>query len=128
MNEFVSESDFRDPSTLEVELIRSMLRPDFPGRDVLLRQLEGATVRRVDADGSLKILVRSLERAQVPQMKPVIGFSQDLDGMLIEFMLYVIDGRLEEFEILRADSKPLQHVVQPDELEVSVAPPWPDPK
>lgn len=127
MHDFVAESDFRSPSTLEFELIRTMLRPDFPGRDVLLRQLEGASVRRVDPDGSLKIMVRSLERAQVTQMTPVIGFARDLDGMLIEFMLHVIDGRLEEFEILRADSKPLQHVVQPDELEVSVAAPWPDP-
>jgi hypothetical protein len=127
MHDFVAEVVFREPSDQELDLITTMLRPHFPGRDVLLRQLDGALVRRVDPDGSLKISVRLAERTEVTQSVPVMAFARDLDGMLIEFLLHVADGKLEEFEVLRADSGPLQHDVQPDELEVTTEIRWPPP-
>jgi hypothetical protein len=114
--------DFREPTALERELIATLLRPEFPGRDVLVKQLESAQVKTLDADSSLTIAARIDERAEVVQRVVVEAWATDTDGMLIEFLLHVIDGRLDEFEVFRADSKPLQHVVQPGELDVFVSP------
>lgn len=114
--------DFRAPTALERAMIATLLKRDFPGRDVLVRQLESAQVKTLDGDGSLTISVRITERAEVVQRVVVEAWATDLDGMLIEFLLHVIDGRLDEYEVFRADSQPLQHVVQPGELDVFVSP------
>jgi hypothetical protein len=107
-------------------MVATLLRSEFPGRDVLVRQLATASVKTIDPDGSLKFAVESPERADVNQRVPVEAWATDLDGMLIEVLLHVVDGVLDEFEILRADSKPLQHTVEPGELDVAVRPPWPE--
>jgi hypothetical protein len=45
---------------------------------------------------------------------------EDIDGMAIHLLLYVIDGHLDELEIYRDDSRPIQREILPGALRLIV--------
>ena len=54
------EDTYRSPSAIELTLLKKLLERDFPGRDNLLRQLDGLSVKTIDEEGSLSIQVDPL--------------------------------------------------------------------
>jgi hypothetical protein len=104
----------------ELATVNELLRIDFPGRDALSRQLDGALVETIDAQGSLRFQVGPVSHAGVAQRVPVHGQAVDLDGVTIQYLIHVADGRLHELEVFRDDSRPLLHQVEPHEIDVFV--------
>ena len=96
---------------------------DFPGRQVLQRQLEQASTKRVGPIGSPALIFTvpdDLPKAEVAGRVPVEAEAPDADGVLIHFLLHVVDGRLSELEMFREDGEPIQHVPNAAGLSVSI--------
>ncbi len=100
--------------------MNSLLRPEFPGRDDLLKQLGSAEVRPIDGDGSLVFRIRGGSPAAVIRRIPVEAEVEDSDGVTISLLLHVIDGYLNELEIYRGDSLPVKGAIRPEELRTLV--------
>ena len=111
---------FRPPSSAERRLLDSLLRPEFPGKDDLIKQLASAEVRQIDDDGSLQFRIRGSSPAAVNGRIPVEAELEDSDGMTIFLLLHVIDGYLNELEIYRGDSLPIKGEIRPEELRTLV--------
>ena|SRR6266511_1454535 len=97
------EDSWRDLSLEERQVIERLLRPPFTGRDELLEQLIGAKARTVDEDGSLSIQVTSPVQAPIPVRVPVTALAKDEDGVPLQLLIHVVDGRLYELELWRVD-------------------------
>jgi hypothetical protein len=76
--------------------VQRLLEPPFQGRDELLAQLTGARVQTIDEYGSLSFEVSAPFRAEVRNRVPVYAQAEDADGMTIEVLLHVVEGKLNE--------------------------------
>jgi hypothetical protein len=120
----IDESPFRLLSRAEMELLKKLLEPKFPGQQELLKQLESVIGRVIDADGSLQLkLEGAAPQARVEERVPVEGQIEDLDGMIIEILLHVVGGYLDELEIYRRDSEPIQRDLAASDMKVVVSTP-----
>jgi len=111
---------FRPPSDTERRLLNFLLRPEFPGKDDLVKQLASAEVRPIDDDGSLQFRIRVGSPAVVNGRIPVEAELEDSDGMTIFLLLHVVDGYLNELEIYRGDTLPVKGTIRPEELRTLV--------
>jgi len=96
-----------------------MLSQPFVGRDALLAQLSGASVKTIDEDGSLSIKVTAGAPAGIPIRVPVTAHTEDVDGMWMELLLHVVNGRLHELEIWRGDLAPVKRWPSASNLELA---------
>ena len=97
-----------------------MLEPAFPGRDVLLDQIEDTLCRPIDENGSLDLQCESTTKAPVEMRVPIDGEAVDRDGITIHYLLHVVAGMINELEVFKEDSsKVLQHP-DPEKIEVMV--------
>jgi hypothetical protein len=111
---------FRRPSDGEIQLVDSLLGATFPGREALVQQWLSAEVRRIDEDGSLQIRTHGGPPADVVRRIPVEAELEDEDGMTIHLLLHVVEGLLDELEIYRNDSQPVQSEILPGTLRLIV--------
>ncbi len=111
-------SDYRSLTDLEELIVSNLLKLEFQGHDELLQQLSNATVRQIDAEGSLLFKVNTNVTASVVKRIPVEAEMEDIDGMPIYVLLHVIDGKLNELEVYRADSGPLRSEIEPKKLRI----------
>lgn len=91
--------------------LSKLLSVEFAGRSELLEQVQNARVsgvcdcgcRTVDIDvrGSCRICGSSVR-------VPVEMTATMSDGMPVVFLLHVLNGRLSELEVFRADSSPIR--------------------
>jgi hypothetical protein len=58
------ETSFRPLNADEMELLKKLLDHDFPGRDVLIRQLSSVTGRQIDENGSIELKTAENERGE----------------------------------------------------------------
>jgi len=113
-----SRNPYRPPSNWEMRVILRLLERPFPGRDELLAQAEDLAVRPIDENGSLKLKCSKAGRACVKRRVPVEGAARDVDGMVIHYLLHVVDGMMDELEVYKDDSsRVVQHAV-PEDLDV----------
>lgn len=77
-------------------------------------------VRSIDENGSLKLVVKGGEPAEVTRRIPVEGVATDRDGVEIHVLLHAPEGVMDELEIYRDDSHPLMHPVRPSAISVVV--------
>jgi hypothetical protein len=108
----------------EIAIIDRLLEVDFPGRDEVAAQIEHSRVSSADYDdnyGSLDFEVRQAPRAPVTSRVPVSGRTFDVDGVPIEVLLHVVDGIIEELEIVKADGSPIERRPEASRLEVFAA-------
>jgi hypothetical protein len=105
----------------ELKLVTALLAEPFPGRDELHRQLDTARARPIDADGCIELETDG-PSAFVDHRVPVTGTTKDVDGMGIDVLLHVVDGRMSEVEIYRHDGAPLKRPVDPSSLVLAVLP------
>lgn len=102
----------------ERHLILRLLEPPFPGRDVLLHQVDHLFGRTIDENGSLELQCEITSAAPVEKRVPTEGEAIDRDGTTIHYLLHVVAGKMKALEVYKDDSsRVLQH---PDPNEVKV--------
>jgi ketosteroid isomerase-like protein len=101
-------------------ILATLLTATFPGRDEIAQQVATARGRVIDADGSLELSVDDAPPANVVRRIPVEAEAEDIDGMTFHVLLHVVDGYINELEIYRDDSLPLQAPIRPEALRVLV--------
>lgn len=99
-----SREGFREIRAEEATLLERLLVREFPGSAELREQLRTISVAEIDADGSLRLSTRASIRAAVSRRIPVEASYVDRDGVRVHLLLHVVDGYLDELEVLRADS------------------------
>jgi hypothetical protein len=102
-----SREGFREIRAQEAALLERLLAREFPGSAELREQLRTITLVEIDADGSLRLSTRSSVRAAVGRRIPVEASYVDRDGVRVHLLLHVVDGYLDELEVLREDSGPI---------------------
>ncbi|MFP5245804.1 MAG: DUF6984 family protein [Thermoanaerobaculia bacterium] len=118
------ETAYRPLSEYEASLLARLLEVDFEGRDAMARQVQSVVVREIDDSGSIEFKVGDeAPRANVTQRVPIEGEASDEDGVPIWVMLFVIDGKIDELEICKADGTPIRRRPLARELEVFTYPP-----
>jgi len=102
-------------------VILRLLSATFPGKKEIADQLRSARVRRIDEEGSLEFQVDSaVQAAKVERLIPVEAEAPDTDGILVHFLLHVLDGLAAELEVYKDDLTPITRMPRADELDVSV--------
>jgi hypothetical protein len=99
-------------------ILRLLLESPFAGRDALLAQLDEVVARSIDEDGSVSLKYPGALRASVMTRIPVEGEAADRDGMMIHYLLHVVDGRMNELEVYKDDSSRVLRHAEPEELKV----------
>lgn len=112
----------RKPNEYEVTLFGRLTEADFPGSDVIKRQLQGCQVEVIDEQGSLRIHALVQEKASVPFRVPIEAVAKDSDGVGIHFILHVIDGLVDELEIYKDDGSPIRSMPSAKGLDLTVYP------
>lgn len=107
--------DWREPTAGEVALIDRLLSATFTGKDAIMRQLRGARVRVVDAEGSLAFNASSSDKAVVKHRIPIEAEAYDRDGMTVHMLLHVVEGSATELEFYKDDSSPIIELPPPDQ-------------
>jgi hypothetical protein len=111
---------FRKLTPDEGALIKRLLDADFPGRKELRAQIEAASVREVDEDGSLEFRVRTAQKAPVARRVPVEAEARDADGGNVHVLLHVVDGRVDELEFYKEDGSRVLKRPALEELRILV--------
>ncbi len=115
----MSTEPFRDMQPRERELIRKLLEPVFPGRDELSQQLETAKVRTIDNNGSVEFSISSPTRADhVKYVVPTEGEYEDLDGITVHVLLYMVGEKPKGLDFYREDNGQVQTWPDPGSVRV----------
>lgn len=85
-------------------IIERLLEVDFPGRDVILEQINNSVVTEIDENGSLEFDVKIKTKANVKRRIPIEAEYEDADGITIHLLLHVVDGIVKELEIYKDDT------------------------
>lgn len=101
-------STFRELTTQERELLYRLLEEPFPGQAEIKLQLTHAQVRQIDPDGSLEFRVSSGPNATVTDRVPVVAEYDDDDGVPVQILLHVVDGKISELDIWKGDGSPIR--------------------
>ena len=108
----------------EQELLQYLLQAEFPGKQALVKQAETLLVSGHCACGCASILFRvdttSAPSALVQRRIPVEAEGADMDGVIIHFLLHVVQGWLSELEIFREDSEPILKLPPTKTLQVLI--------
>jgi hypothetical protein len=116
-----AELEPRPLSDRERDVLAKLLSADFPGRLALLAQASDVKVRRIDRNGSLALSPEpDAPPAEVVRRIPVEAEFDDRDGVGVHVLLHVLDGYMNELEIYREDSAPLQREPEPRDLRLIV--------
>lgn len=99
-------------------ILRLLLAAPFAGRDNLLSQVEKLTARSIDEDGSISLKCQFAQKAQVKTRVPVEGEAHDTDGMVIHYLLHVVDGEINELEVYKDDSSRVLRQAEPEDVTV----------
>ena len=95
------QSSFRALTARELEILEKLLEPEFPGRDELRQQVGSLTARQLFQDGTLDLNCGATLRAPVTCRVPTEGEYFDADGFRVNVLLHVVDGLMNELEILK---------------------------
>jgi hypothetical protein len=112
--------DFGRLSGNAERILSKLLSATFPGKEEIAQQVAVARGRVIDADGSLELSVADAPRADVVERIPVEAEAEDIDGMTFHVLLHVVDGYINELEIYRNDSLPVQGPIRPEALRILV--------
>jgi hypothetical protein len=120
-NEIMNEN-YRSPSAIEWAVLKRLLEKTFTGRNDLLGQLDGLTVKTIDEEGSLS-LKTDPRAAQAEARDRVVaeGYYSDedvgtSDGPQVHVLLHVVRGRLAELEIYKDDGSPIKKPLSAENL------------
>lgn len=115
---------YRDLTINENAILNVLFEKDFPGRDDLLRQVKQSKVKTIreynDNWGSLEFQVDTDIIAKTDSRVPVQAMSNDIDGIPIQLFLHVVNGKIDELEIVKADNSPIIHFPKITNFKVSL--------
>ena len=118
-------SSYRKLTDYEASILEKLFSREFPGRDAVRTQISTCLVKTIeygDNYGSIEFKIDSDVKADVTNRIPVLGHTKDIDGILIEIFLHVIDGKVDELEIVKADNSPenspIKQKINPSTIEV----------
>jgi len=114
------DASFRPLKTHERELLEKLLEPEFPGREELRQQLNSVTGKQIFEDGALALQCDSSHPAPVKCRVPVEAQGQDADGVLISVSLHVVDGFMNELEIVKGDDSKILRTPSPRDFVLIV--------
>lgn len=108
----------RDMAGRESQILNRMLDQLPRDQATLADQANVAKVRLIDEEGSLRF---SLPKSVVPassitERVPVTASFEDCDGMPIYLLLHIVDGKLWELEIYKADGSQILNPPTADKL------------
>lgn len=116
------KKEYRQLTNLERHILDRLLSREFPGRDKLGQQISSGLVRIIneykDNWGSLEFNISSNVKASVTSRIPVQGILNDSDGVPIQIFLHVVNGKVDELEIVKADNSPLKSPIDPKKIRV----------
>lgn len=121
-----------EPTKLQSDIVSRLLQEDFPGRDELRDQFRKAKVKNLNCEDKcpsfLIIPASSAPKSKVDIRIPVEASTKDGDGGPLEVLLHVVDGLLEELEVVKYGEADFIGPINPDLLEVKVNNPkdWPN--
>jgi len=101
-------------------LFARLLSANFLDRDSLAQQIAESTVTEIDENGSLEFHSRSNVLARVKMRVPVSAEANDRDDIPISVLLHVVDGRVTELEIYKADGSRIQEMPAIESFKVFV--------
>ena len=108
----MSKQRFRSMTEEEKALLSRLLEMPFEGSRELSKQIAHALVREIagpgDHLGSIEFRVNNPVVAPVSVSVPVEARGFDEDGVEVDFLLHVRDGRLDTLEVLKADGSPIR--------------------
>lgn len=103
--------NYRPPTDYEKQILSKLLEKPFRGRDELIEQISKSEVKLIDEYndnwGSVEFKTESNKKANTESRIPVQGVAYDEDGIEIQIFLHVVDGLINELEIVRVDNKPI---------------------
>jgi len=76
----------------------------------------------IDEDPSIFLRTSSSESASVIARVPTEGEAPDVDGVMIRYLLHVIEGRISELEIYKDDGSRILRQPEPEEVTVDGPP------
>lgn len=116
------EMVYRKLTKTEEQIVNKLLEKDFLGKEAIKKQISSALVRPIgeykDNYGSLEFKVDFNDKAEVTNRIPVLGHTKDIDGVLVEIFLHVINGKINELEIVKADSSMIKSILDPSKITV----------
>jgi hypothetical protein len=112
----------RPLSAPERAYLDRLMSADFAGRREIMLQIASALARTIDSEGSIELQPQVTVAAPVQKRVPVEAEGLDVDGVPIYFLLHVVDSRVHELEIYKADGSTIRRLPDPQELTVTVLP------
>jgi hypothetical protein len=109
----------RSRSPFEESVLREILLAD-PKTAALLSQLSDIEVATLDDYGSLALMSRVPPTADRLSPLPSEGFGHDVDGIKINFIVFVRGEALSELQIYKDDGTPIQRLPTIDQIEALV--------
>lgn len=103
----------RKLSRRERKILERILSQLPCGGDALRGQLNSAEVTTIDEDGSMRFLLHAGDPASgISDRVPATAIYDDKDGVPIYLLLHIVEGKLWELEIYKADGSPI--IVRPE--------------
>jgi hypothetical protein len=108
----------------ETAVVGKLLEAPFQGSRELAAQVAHALVREIagpgDHCGSIEFKVENDAHAPVAVSVPAEARGVDEDGVEVDFLLHVRDGRLDTLEILKADGTAIKRLPKAKTLVVGL--------
>jgi hypothetical protein len=111
-------SQYRAVDEWERGLVERLLQESFPGAAELRAQFQGARARTIDDEGSLEFESQTGDAAPVRRRIPIEAEATDTDGVVVHFLVHVVDGRLRELEIFKEDGSAVVTQFRPSDLTI----------
>jgi len=93
-----------EPSSNVVDIIKTLINLPIPDSKEAIAQTQNMRVADIeDRDGSLRIYPNLGAPLINSTRVPVVGFCRDSDGVILEMLLHIVDGRLYELEFYKVD-------------------------
>lgn len=116
------KNKYRDLTKREKEIIIFLLKNDFPGRNEIFKQIEYSKVRVIneykDNWGSLEFKIKIDIKAPVVERIPVQASTVDSDGVPIQIFLHIVNGKIDELEIIKVDNKAIIKTIEAKDLKI----------
>jgi hypothetical protein len=114
-----SKKLLRPLTELEIGILNKLLSREFHGVNELKAQIgDTSAISTKDTDnyGSILLSTTSTHKAQVQSRVPVEATFNDEDGVPVIILLHVVDGFVNELEIVKGDGLPLIGPINPENL------------
>jgi hypothetical protein len=115
-------NSLRPLTPLEKKIIDKLLEHPFQGNEQIKQQVKfcmASPTGDLDNYGSIYLKTSSKVRAKVTSRVPVEGITYDVDNVEVDIILHVVDGYVNELEIVKADGSDLKAPLNPDKIRVT---------